>query len=89
MKGTVGTKKIVNIENTNPEIISASRKRLQPGSHVSRKKIAAEISLLYSPFLCKLRLDCRNHAPFQWTSAAKNSAHTETEVTCTYNTYNH
>ena len=60
MKGTVGTKMMGNIENTNPKIISTSR---QPGSHISKKKIAAQISLFYSPFLCKFIFECRNHAP--------------------------
>ena len=63
MKGTVGTKMMGNIENTNPEIISASQERRQTGSHVSKRKkvVKYHTSIL---LICKLRIECRNHAPF-------------------------
>ena len=47
MKGTVGTKMMSNIENTNPKITSASQERRQPGSHVSKRK-KGEMSLLFT-----------------------------------------
>ena len=59
MKGTVGTKMMGNIENTNPEIISTSRERRQPGSHVSeKKKNSSNITVLFTTFI----FEC-NHAP--------------------------
>ena len=84
MKGTVGTKMIGNIENTDPEIISTSRERRQPGSHTSEKRKKKQLkyhcSIHHFCAILYLNVEIIHH--FQWSLAAKNSAHTATAVTC-------